>query len=167
MVPYVFCYDLTIYSHGNFTSIIIIIFILFSTQTKYPSVYILHAFRYAYHNFQYKLLFLLKVFKNIHYSIFINLTLSPHIHLLLNSLFLLRISYSQRFETWTITDYHWFLHRSPLSCTFSQFIASIYSTFSAYLTINCLFCFLFLFLLPSCLNYLVLFYPGHWRAHSE
>lgn len=60
---------------------------------KYPLVYILHAFRYAYHNFQYKLLFLLKDFKNIHYSIFINLTLSPHIHLLLlNSPFLLRIS---------------------------------------------------------------------------
>lgn len=69
---------------------------------------------YAHHHFQYKLLFLLKVFKNSHYSIFTNLTLSPHIHpLLLKSQFLFWPSYSRRFATWVLTDDHWLLPMSP------------------------------------------------------
>lgn len=57
MVPCVFCYDLTIYSHGNFTSLwLSVLYCSQITQMKYPSVYSLHVFRYAYHNFQYKII---------------------------------------------------------------------------------------------------------------
>lgn len=61
--------------------------------------------------------------------IFINLTLSSHIHLLLQkSLFLFRAPHSQRLETWSVIDCHWVLPAHPLNYTFSQFIASIYES---------------------------------------